>query len=157
MKKILILGVLCICITAVAAAQSKGQTLYAAVKTVALKSSTGFFASTKATLLYGDQVTVLQVNGKWVEVRSASNASINGWTAYSNLSTKRIVAAGNVSSATANEIGLAGKGFNQEVENAYKAAGALNYAAVDRTEEMAVSLNDLQQFLKDGRLSMGDK
>jgi uncharacterized protein YgiM (DUF1202 family) len=157
MKKVIIVCGLWVCIAVTASAQvAKGGTLYAAVKSVALKSSTGFFASTKGTLSYGDQVTVLQVNGKWVEVRSASNSSLSGWTASSNLSAKRIVATGNASSASAREVALAGKGFNQEVENAYKAKGTLNYADVDKTETMTVSQNELEGFLVDGRLSKGE-
>ena len=157
MKKIVILCVLCSCVIYAAFAQvSKGGTLYAAAKSVALKSSTGFFASTRGTLAYGDQVTVVQVNGKWVEVRSASNPSLSGWSASANFSAKRIVASGGSSTASASEIGLAGKGFNQEVENAYKSSGQLNYADVDKTEAATVLQNDLQKFLSDGRLSMGD-
>ena len=157
MKKIIVFCVLCACIAGTAAAQvSKGGTLWAAAKSVALKSSTGFFAKTQGTLAYGDQVTVLQVSGKWVEVRSTAKSSVSGWTASSNLSAKRITASGGASTASASEIGLAGKGFNQEVENIYKSNGKLNYADVDKTERMAVSENDLQKFLTDGRLSTGD-
>jgi hypothetical protein len=89
-------------------------------------------------------------------VRSASNSSLSGWTASANLSSKRVVAAGNAGSASAREVALAGKGFNQEVENTYKAKGTLNYADVDKTERMTVSQNDLKSFLDDGRLKKGD-
>jgi len=158
MKKTILLCVLIGCITYAAAAQvAKGGTLYTAVKSVALKSSTGFFANTTGSLSYGDQVTVLQVNGKWVEVRSVAKPSVSGWTATANMSTKRIIVSGNTGSATASEIGLAGKGFNQEVENVYKSNGQLNYAAVDKTERTSVSADSLLQFLTDGRLSKGDK
>ena len=157
MKKIIMLCVLCGCVAFAAAAQvSKGGTLYAAAKSVALKSSTGFFASTRGNLAYGDQVTVLQVNGKWVEVRSAANPSLSGWTTSANLSAKRIVATGSSGSASASEVALAGKGFKQEVENAYKAGGKLNYADVDKTEAVTVSPADLQKFLIDGKLSTGE-
>ena len=157
MKKIIILCVLCCCVAAVAFAQvSKGGTLYAAVKSVALKSSTGFFAGTRGYLAYGDRVTVLQVNGKWVEVRSAANSALSGWTASSNLTAKRVTAAGNSGSASASEIGLAGKGFNQEVENVYKSEGQLNYADVDKTEAVSVPQDELQKFLTDGHLSLGE-
>jgi hypothetical protein len=156
-KKAIMVCVLCGCVAFAAAAQvSRGGTLYAAAKSVALKSSTGFFAGTRGHLAYGDQVTVLQVNGKWVEVRSVSNLSLSGWTASANLSAKRVVATGSSGSASASEIGLAGKGFNQEVENAYRSGGQLNYADVDKTEASSVSPEELQKFLSDGKLSMGE-
>ena len=156
MKKLIITLSLCVCITGLAAAQiARGGTLYVATKTVTLKSSTGFFARTLGTLNYGDRVTVLQVNGKWVEVRSASNSSLSGWTASANMSAKQIVS-GNTNTASAREVALAGKGFNQEVENTYKTKGNLNYADVDRTEAVTVDETELYRFLVEGHLSVGD-
>jgi hypothetical protein len=126
-----------------------------AAKTIALKSSTGFFARTQGTLAYGDPVTVIQLKGKWAEVRSTARSSLSGWTAASNLSAKRIIA-GSSTTATNKEVALAGKGFSQEVENAYKADGKLNYADVDKTEAVTVSEQDLFTFLNDGRLALGE-
>jgi uncharacterized protein YgiM (DUF1202 family) len=126
-----------------------------ATKTTDLKSSTGFFASKRGTLKYGDRVTVLSVNGKWVEVQAVSGA-LSGWTASANLSAKQVVA-GSTTSASSSEVALAGKGFNQEVENVYKANGDLDYADVDRTEALTVNEAELYNFLEEGRLSLGDQ
>ncbi|MCL2209038.1 MAG: hypothetical protein FWC19_03230 [Treponema sp.] len=156
MKRILIFFCLVFFIAGMTSAQvSRGGTLYVAVKTVTLKSSTGFFASNKGVLNYSDRVTVLQVSGKFVEVRSAENSSLTGWTASANLSAKQIVS-GNTASVSARETALAGKGFNQEVEDIYKTQGNLNYADVDRTEAVMVSEADLKRFLEEGHLFMGD-
>lgn len=155
--------VFCVAFFVVAAAlqgqAAKGGTMYVAAKSIELKSSTGFFASAKGTLAYGAAVTVLQINGKWAEVQSSANASVSGWTAVANLSAKRIVSTGGTTAggATASEVALAGKGFNQEIENAYKAKGRLNYADVDRTEAQKVSKKELQDFIVAGHLSQGDK
>jgi uncharacterized protein YgiM (DUF1202 family) len=157
MKKIVLVFGLFLLIAGIAAAQaSKGGTMYVATKTLAVKSGTGFFAGTKGTLNYGDKVSVLQVSGKYVEVRSAANSSLSGWVATANLSAKQI-ASGNTASASAREVALAGKGFNQEVENSYKSSQKnLNYADVDKVETITVSESDLRQFLTEGRLSMGE-
>jgi hypothetical protein len=156
MKKFFIIFCLAFFITGLAAAQvSRGGTLYVAIRNVALKSSTGFFASTRGNLNYGDRVTVMQVSGRFVEIRSATNSSLTGWTASANLSARQVVA-GSTSTASAREVALAGKGFNQEVENSYRTHGNLNYADVDRVEATTVSEEDLIRFLQDGRLSMGD-
>ena len=156
MKKLMVMLFLVLLVAGFASAQvSRGGTLYVAIKSLALKSSTGFFARTTGNLNYGDRVTVVQVSGKWVEIRSVSNPAVTGWTASSNMSTRQVVS-GNTGSATAQEVALAGKGFNQEVENSYKTQGQLNYADVDRTERQTVSETDLQNFLRDGRLAMGD-
>jgi hypothetical protein len=158
MKKLIVALCLGLLVCGLAAAQvAKGGTLYAATKKVTLKSSTWFFAGTRGALNYGDRVTVLQVNGKWVEVRSASNTSLTGWTESSNLSVRQVVA-GSASSVTAKEQALAGKGFNQDVENSYKSSkGNLNYAGVDKTEAITVNETELLKFLEEGRLATGSQ
>jgi len=157
MKRVLFVFCLIIFITGFAAAQVRaGGTLYVSVKSVTLKSGTGFFSSSRGTLNLGDQVTVVRVDGKNVEVRSARNASLTGWTSSGNFSAKQVVA-GTSSTATAREVALAGKGFNQEVEQSYKNQQRnLNYADVDRMEAITVNLDQLRRFLEEGRLAMGE-
>jgi uncharacterized protein YgiM (DUF1202 family) len=154
MKKSLGFAIFILLIVGTATAQiSRGGTAWVSAKTVNLKSSTGFFASNRGTVAYGDEVSVLQVSGNWAEVRSAANVS--GWISTGNLSAKRIAATGSTSSASASEVALAGKGFNQEVEDTYKAGGNLNYADVDRTEAITVNQDELHRFVTEGRLSLG--
>jgi len=156
MKKIIFVFCLILFVASFAAAQvSKGGTLYVSVKTLTLKSGTGFFANNKGTLNYGDRVTVISVNGKFAEIRSAATPSLTGWTATSNLSAKQVVSS-NANATSAKEVALAGKGFNQEVENAYKTKGKANYADVDKVETQAVKDADLKKFIEDGHLAMGE-
>ena len=156
MKKLIIGICLVLFITGFAPAQiARGGTLYVAVKEVTLKSGTGFFASAKGQLNYGERVTVLQVNGRFVEVRSSSNSSKTGWTASANLSARQVVS-GTSSTATAREVALAGKGFNAEVESSYRSQQNLNYADVDRVEAITVNETALRRFLEEGRLSLGE-
>jgi uncharacterized protein YgiM (DUF1202 family) len=155
MKKKFVFFILFLLVTGILFAQfKKGSSAWVSSKIVELKSSTSFFGRVVTTLQMGTEVTVLQVNGNWAEVQSKSNSSQKGWAAVSNLSTRRILASG--SSASANEIALAGKGFSQEVENAYKAEGNLDYADVDRTEAITVSKDDLYKFVVDGHLITGE-
>ena len=145
----------CICASAFAQVPKDGI-MYVASKTLALKSSTGFFASTLGTLVYGDQVKVLKVNGNYAEVSSVENPSVSGWTSMANLSAKRILASSGTS-ATASEVALAGKGFNQEIENSYKSNGEMDYDDVDKTEEQVVSEQELMDFLNEGHLKTGNE
>ena len=155
MKKILFVFCLVLFITGLAAAQVRaGGTMYVSVKEITLKSGTGFFASNKGTIKYGDAVTVVRVDGRFVEVKNASN--VTGWTATANLSARQVVA-GTSSTATAREVALAGKGFNAEVESSYRENQNLNYADVDKVEAISVDEAALRRFLEEGRLSMGDK
>jgi hypothetical protein len=155
MKKCFLLFIVTLMITGTLFAQvKKGSPAWVSAKTVELKSSTGFFASVRGTLQLGAEVSVLQVNGNWAEVRSLTNSSLSGWTAVSSLSARKIVSSG--TSASASEVAMAGKGFSQEVEDVYKTEGSLNYADVDRTEAITVSRDDLYAFVTEGHLSTGE-
>ena len=155
MRKFLFLLMLILLVSVALSAQvKKGGTAWVSSKTADLKSSTWFFAGTTGTLQMGDQVTVLQIDGNWAEVRSSSNSSLSGWTALSNLSARQIVASGG--SASASEVALAGKGFNQEIENSYKTQGSYNFADVDKTEAITVTQDELYAFITEGRLVTGE-
>ena len=131
-----------------------GSSAWISSKTADLKASSGAFAAVRGKLEMAAEVTVLQVSGNWAEVRSVANTSLSGWTAVSNLSSRRIVASG--TGASASEVALAGKGFSQEVEDSYKTQGNLNYADVDRTEANTVSMDELYAFVIEGHLNAGE-
>jgi len=153
MKKMFILIIMGLVTAGFLSAQTKGSTMYVAVKKVDLKSSSGFFSGKNGkTLNYADKVTILSVSGKNVEVQSTTNSSISGWTAYANLSAKQIVS-GNTGTTNPNDVAMAGKGFNEDVERQYKEDGNYDYDDVDKIEGTSVSEDVIKQFLLDGRLS----
>ena len=155
MKKLFISFILTMLISGALFAQiSKGGTAWVSIKSATVKSSTWFFASTKGTLTMGDQVTVLQVNGNWAEIRSVANSALSGWTSINNLSARQIVASG--ANVSGDDIAMAGKGFNQEIENAYKTEDNLDYTGVDETEAIKVSQDELYKFVVDGHLVTGE-
>ena len=156
MKKMIIMFCLYICVAVLLPAQtSRGtSTMFVAIRTLNLRTSTGFFASTTSTLEYGHEVTVLQTSGDWMEISSVSNPGINGWAKSASLTPRRILP-GDETSTVAREVALAGRGFNQEVENSYMESGELNFADVDRVEAQRVTVNQLRNFLVEGHLSQG--
>ncbi|MCL1815232.1 MAG: SH3 domain-containing protein [Treponema sp.] len=136
-------------------AQKAGDTLYVSVQSAELKSSTGFFASTTGTVKYTDEVKVLAVNGKWVQVRTTAGNK-TGWIASASLTSKRMAAQGSAN-ASAREIALAGKGFSPSVESEYKKdGGKINYAAVDAMERVSIAQRELLAFIEEGRLAKGE-
>jgi hypothetical protein len=139
------------------AAQSlQGKTMYVSTKTAPVKTSTGFFAGTRGTLRYGDQVTVLRDQGAWVEVRTVSRTPINGWMKSAGLTTRRITAGSGSTSASASELALAGKGFNEDVERSYQDSSGLDYSLIDQMESQVVSEDELYTFLMEGHLVTGE-
>jgi SH3-like domain-containing protein len=157
MKRFVLLGLVCVVVSAGAAAQSLvGKTLYVSTKTAQVKASTGFFARTRGTLVYGEPVTVLREQGVWVEIRSASRSPVSGWMKSAGLTARRITAGGSAVSASANELALAGKGFNEEVEKSYQDGNNLDYSAINSMEARTVSEDELYAFLEEGHLVTGE-
>ena len=157
MKKLVSLLVIFLAVAGMAIAQARpGGTMYVATRTLDLKSGTGFLASNTGSLNYGDRVTVVRADGRFVEVRSAENPSVIGWVASANLSARPVIS-GDTATVSARETAMAGKGFNQEVETSYREQNRnLNYPDVDRVEGISVTEAELRRFLEEGRLRMGE-
>jgi hypothetical protein len=130
--------------------------MYVTGKTIEVKSSTAFFSDVMGTLSYGDPVSVLQEYGRWAQVKSLEPPGLTGWVAAASLTSKRILISAGTTSASANEIALAGKGFNQEVEDVYRQNGTLNYDAIDAMEALQIPTRQLFAFLQEGRLARGE-
>jgi len=154
MKQIVFAALLCI-IAAGLFAQKAGDTLYVNVQNADLRSSAGFFASTTGKVNYRDEVKALAVAGKWIQVqKSVDNET--GWIASANLTARKVTQQGGAN-ASASEMALAGKGFNEEIETEYKkGAGNMNYAAVDDMENATVANYALLQFIEEGHLAKGE-
>jgi hypothetical protein len=156
MKRFVIFGVVGLLVITGASGQSLvGKTMYISTKTAQIKSSTGFFSRTRGTLAYGDPVTVLREQGAWVEIRSTAR-SISGWMKSTGLTTRRITAGSGSTSTSANELALAGKGFNEEVEKSYQDGNGLDYSAINAMETLEISEDDLYVFLEEGHLVTGE-
>ena len=124
-----------------------------------VRASPGPFASAVATLNYGDQVSVVGEQGAWTKVQTASGAS--GWTQTASLSTKKIVlkaGANDVSkTASGEELALAGKGFNSQVEGQFKANNPnVDFKWIDYMEKIKVGEPQMVQFLRAGGLKGGN-
>ncbi len=153
MKRLSFLLLVCFTTVCGVFAQKAGDTMYVAVQSVNVKSSTGWFASTRGKLEKGAVVTVQSVQGKKVEIRSGS---LTGWVDSSALTSKRITSSTSGTSASAQEIALAGKGFSEEIEGTYKADNkdlTAAYAAVDAVEKITIADNILLQFITNGKLN----
>jgi hypothetical protein len=156
MKRISLLVLFCVCGLCLLQAQSlAGKTVYASVKDGKLKSSTWFFAGTTGTFVYGDQFTVLGEKGSWVQLRGTNN--VTGWTSASSVTTRQIISTGNRTSASAEELALAGKAYSAEVEKVYQDSSQVDFSAVDLMESIVVSDEEVLQFIQDGKLNTGEE
>jgi hypothetical protein len=125
------------------------------VRTTQLRETPLFLGRIVGAASYGDRVEVIETRGDWVQVRDAAGRT--GWLHASALTEKKIVlAAGQADAETAasgQEIALAGKGFSEEVEGAYRGAHPdLDYTWVDRMAGWTISPTAAAAFVRDGGL-----
>ncbi len=118
-----------------------------------IRATPSALGSVLVSVPYGTQLETLQQKGDWIQVKSPQGQT--GWMHQSALSKKKIVMSSggaNVNTgASSQETVMAGKGFNPQVEAAYKAKNPkLDFAAVDRMEKLKVAPADIQEFLRAG-------
>lgn len=123
------------------------------VKEAQLRATPSFLGTLVGPVGYGEQVEALQQQGEWMSVKSRN---AQGWLHQSALTKKKVslgVGGAAQSGASSQEIALAGKGFNSDVEARYKSSHArADYASVDRMEAVRVSREEMISFLKDGNV-----
>lgn len=144
------------CTWAVAAACAWGGQMSVQVREGVLRNRASFLGTVTGTLAYGDRVSVGQRQAGWCEV-VGSPSGATGWLHESALTPKRIVLGSGMddarTGASGEEVALAGKGFNKEVEAEYKKQNqALDYAWVDRMLEYQIPQVQLVEFLQQGGL-----
>jgi hypothetical protein len=127
------------------------------VKKCQLRNQPSFMGSIVTTLAYGDQVTVSEEKESWLNVVASAKGS-SGWVHVSALSAKQIVLNPDSrdvpGSTTSGEIALAGKGFNQQVEQEYKKQNrGVDFSWVDKMEQIVIPQQDIQSFLQEGGLA----
>ena len=152
MKKPIVL--VCLLIVAVFAAFAQ-TTMSVEVRETQLRATPSFLGRVDTVLNYGDQVSVIEQAQGWARVTYSGST---GWVHGSALTTKRIVMqTGDTAAqrgATGSEVALAGRGFNKEVEDRYRAEQGLDYDAVDRMEGYAVDPEQIASFLAEGQLRL---
>jgi len=124
------------------------------VKESELRATPSFLGKIVAKVAYGDRVTVIETKGAWKKV-SMKGGAPQGWINSSALTTKKIVlqaGQANVQTgATQNELALAGKGFNNQVEASYMAQNKkLDYTWINKMETFKISPDQMSAFLAKG-------
>ncbi len=127
------------------------------VKEGVLRSTPSFMGKIVAKVAYGDRVASIESRNGWSKVQPGDGSS-SGWIHDSALTTKKIeLSAGTANvqqTASGDEIALAGKGFNEQVEREYKQKNPkMDFAMIDQMEKIVISDSQMRQFLKDGQVS----
>ncbi len=138
-----------------AISQAALQTMSVQVRNGQLRATPSFLGKIVANVAYADAVTVQQKQGEWMQVASAAGT---GWIHQSALSAKKITlkaGADNVgSAASGEELALAGKGFNSDVEADFKKKNQnIDFTWIDRMERIKISPQEMINFLNEGGLA----
>lgn len=125
------------------------------VKQCQLRNKPTFLGKVVTSLKYGEKVNVDKEENSWVKV--APTGKDTGWVHVSALSEKEIILkpdSRDIQEAASNdEIALAGKGFNKQVEEKYKQENKnIDFAWIDKMEKIVVSQNEMQSFVAQGNL-----
>ena len=129
------------------------ETLKVTTRENAVRGECRFFAPVKLKVSLGDTLTVKGRKGDWYLV---SARGVNGCIHKSAVGSRSFASSGRRASTggtSTDEVSLAGKGFNPQVESGYrKSNNNLNYAAVDEIIRIQVSEKDLESFVLQGGL-----
>jgi hypothetical protein len=126
------------------------------IKKGVLRESPSFLGKVVANISYGDRVEEVEKKNGWSKVKTES-AEASGWIHESAVTHKKIILSTGQTdvnqAATSDEIALAGKGFNEQVEREMQEKyPQLNYSVIDKMEKTVISDRQMKQFLEKGRV-----
>jgi SH3-like domain-containing protein len=131
------------------------ETVVVKIQSTVLRKEPKFYAQTLVNLKAGEKLEKLASQEGWLQVRTASGAV--GWVHGSAVESKSFgllaMDKSMKTQASASEVALAGKGFNKQVEESYRAKhGNVSFVWVDKMVQIKVPAAELEKFLKSGKL-----
>lgn len=130
------------------------ETARVVTKENAIRADAKFFAPVKATVRYQDTLTVIARRGDWFQVKFRG---VEGFIHKSALEEKSFSLgslSGKKGGASSDEVALAGKGFNPQVEASYREGHPeLDFRSVDQVGRYQVPTAELENFIVTGGLN----
>lgn len=141
---------------------ASGETLYVAAKSAQLRSGKTSLDPVVATLKLGETLEVVKRDDRWVQVRTAKG--VTGWIFASNVSSSKPAGGDNELAALGQSVrrtdasavtaSAGARGLDKASEDYANRAGITQQHrdAVDRMTASKIPDEDIQEFLKSGRL-----
>ncbi len=131
------------------------DTMRVITKENTIRETCRFFAPVKGVVKYGDTLEIVSTEGDWFRVKFKG---IAGCIHKGAVETRAVSSFQGIGSpkqgATEQEVALAGKGFNPQVENAFKAKHPeMNFALVNAIEGYRVEEKRVFEFIRLGGLT----
>ncbi|AFG38476.1 SH3 domain-containing protein [Spirochaeta africana] len=131
----------------------EGTSVSISVRSAQLRQNPGHLAPVIGQLSYTDQVQITEMRGDFLQVEFEGR---RGWLHRSAVSKRQIVlqdtGTGMRAEADRDEVALAGRGFNEQVEENYRSRSGIDFSAVDHMEQRRYREDELRRFLADGDL-----
>lgn len=123
-----------------------------------IRTTPSFLGKIITNVPHQSSVDVIEKKGAWREVQFDSK---QGWMHITALvQTQLALQSGKIMdhSVSGEEVSLAGKGFNSDIENAYRSQhGSLAYEWVDKMEQLKISTTELEQFAQKSDFKMATR
>ena len=157
MKRVVFLG-FCFLLLLAGFSTAFGESMSVTVREAELRSAPQFLSRVVGTAEYGERLEVNERRDPWFLL--AASDGTTGWVHSSAVTTKEVVLTASDSEvrrgASADEVALAGRGFNERVENEFKEESDVDYSGIDRMEsEYRIDPGTLLTFLEEGGLETG--
>ncbi len=155
MKTIKVIGALALFAACSLLAATVARSLSVQTRAAVVRNRPSFLGRKVGTIPYGTRVTVVQTRRGWAEVITPRR--LRGWVHMSALTERRILMRAGTrkvgTSTDREELALATKGFDEQVERQYRKTNpTLNYTWVDWMERIVVSPRTMERFLREGGL-----
>jgi hypothetical protein len=113
------------------------------VQTTKLRNGPRYFAQAFLTLSAGAKLEKVSESEGWIHSSAIEIPKFNLLAMNKDMKTQ----------ASASEVVLAGKGFNKQVEDSYRAKhGEANFTGVEAMLQIKISLTQVEDFLRKGNL-----
>lgn len=149
-KRIFGIGLLLILSVSTVAANT--EIMSVTVKKAQVRTKPSFLGKIVYILSYTDKVEVLDERAGWFFIET-DGQSDRGWIHSSALTQKRLALKSGSknlgTTASNNEVALAGKGFNNEVEAEYRSQNDLDYTWIDKMETYNYGADEVISFLNE--------
>jgi uncharacterized membrane protein len=126
------------------------------VKKTQAREKPSYLGKVLVEFQYGDKVKTKELQKNWYKIELPDKDEI-GWVHSSALTKKQVIMKAGDNEvkkyASSEDVVLAGKGFNDRVEENYKNDSQLDFSLVDEMEQYNVPIDELDRFLIDGGFS----
>lgn len=152
MKKIIYLPIFLM--TVLSFVPAGAENVRVVTKENAIREQCRFLSGVKAKVSYNDSLEKKGAEGDWIKVKFKGVSGCIHKSAVDEKTVSLSGVAGSGSKASADEVALAGKGFNPQVEESFKKNHPdLDFRIVDKIEKYQLSEESLRDFISNGGLN----